>query len=503
MPRPLKLLIAEDNELDAELCLRALRQARFEPDFIRVQSASRFVEALAAQDWDIVLSDYSMPQFDAMEALKLLRRATEDIPFIVVTGALDEETAVECITKGADNYILKENLARLAPAVSQALQMYEERRERRLLESELRHSQKMETIGQLASGVAHDFNNLLTVISAHIELLEGQFDKTVEVSRSLDALKNTVEQASGVTRSLLSFSQKIRSEKRSIDLCAAIRKTALLLQRTLPAAIRISLDLDERTPRVEADQIQLQQVALNLALNARDAMRSGGELSIRVEPASPAGSNGKPRWARLLVSDTGEGIPLDLQERIFEPFFTTKPPEKGTGLGLAVIRRILDDHCGRISVESEPGKGTTFTIELPAIDSPKAGEEAPSLQPASRGRGGLVLVAEDDPRVRSILAGALSSLGYAVEEAGDGEELMQAFTRSEERVSLIILDVDLPVRDGVECLRRIRAAGSEAPAVMVAGRAEVSIDGEELGNTRLLPRPFRISDLASHLENPI
>ncbi|HSR53167.1 MAG TPA: response regulator [Acidobacteriota bacterium] len=488
----LRVLMVEDEETDALFCRKFLERNGYSVSLHRVDAPDDLERALESSEWDIVLSDYRMPQFNALDALRIVRRFDKDIPFIVVTGALDEETAVECVMQGADNYVLKGNLARLGTAVRQALETYRERCERQRLEEELRQAQRMETVGQLASGVAHDFNNLLTVIMAHTELLEGCVDGSPEVDRSLNALREAASQASGVTRSLLAFGRKLQSRKEPVETRQALLKASMMFQRTLPSNIRLKMQVANDLPYVFADKVQLQQVLLNLILNARDAMPDGGAIEVRADSRPPA-------LVRLQVADEGHGMTPEIQARIFEPFFTTKPDGQGTGMGLSVIRTIVEDHNGEITVESEAGRGTTFTVTLPVCQQVSINDQGDHRAPAP-GRGKRVLLAEDNQQLRGIIAGALRALGYDILEAADGESLLDVFERQKDEIGLLILDKDLPKISGMDCLRRIRACGYDTQAVMITGQVLAEDALAEIPNAQLLPKPFRMTELTAKME---
>ena len=378
MGQPLNALIVEDCAADADLCVRALRRSGFDVHYRRVETPEDFVAALSSPDWNIVLSDYTMPRFSGMEALRLLRESPLDIPFIVFTGTINEETAVVCLKQGADDYILKENLARLGPAVHSALTAFEDRRERLLLEEQLRHAQRLEMIGTLAGGVAHDFSNLLTAIGGSAELLKPYVTGKGTASKALATIEEAVRQAMGVTRALLTFSHRLPSERQPVDMRAIVEETASLLKRMLPASIELTVEMDrEKLLWVDADRIQLQQIILNLAINARDAMKEGGKLTISLTAQNPVETASKANKlyangniVRLTVSDNGTGMTEEVRSRVLEPFFTTKPHGEGTGLGLAIVHGIVRNHGGSIGIHSVPGEGSSVTVDLPGIELP-------------------------------------------------------------------------------------------------------------------------------------
>jgi CheY-like chemotaxis protein len=273
----------------------------------------------------------------------------------------------------------------------------------------------------------------------------------------------------------------------------------------LPASVEMVADEAPACPLwVNADDTQLQQVVLNLAINARDAMPAGGKLRIQALPVAPLDRPGRAHlqpspagWACLLVSDTGTGMTSEVQARIFEPFFSTKPRGQGTGLGLSIIHGIVSEHGGQIVVESAPGKGSTFRIFLPRIAMVHQQEDInpPALTVAAG--GGLVLLAEDHQFIREMLTATLRSLGYEVVPAHDGLAFLESYNRHRSRVRILILDVDLPKHGGLGCLRHIRAEGSQVPAILITGDVEEDLEYCLDNRSILLRKPFRMTHLTS------
>ena len=371
-------------------------------------------------------------------------------------------------------------------------------REREELDAQLRHAQKMEAVGQLAGGVAHDFNNLLTIIAAHVAFIQKQMPAESGAQASLVAMDEAVSEATEVTRSLLTFTHKLPANKKPIDMCAVSGTAVRMFCRTLPSAIELDVDLAcDPPPWIHADPIQWQQVVLNLAVNARDAMPEGGMLRIAVSsvPADGAESD-EPATARLVVSDTGSGMSLDVCSRIFEPFFTTKTREQGTGLGLAVVHSIVKDHGGDIRVDSAVGGGSTFTVEMPCVSPQLSAEPIQHDVESIRGRGEVILLAEDQQQVRELMAGTLVSQGYGVLQAADGDQLAERFEQHRTRVRLLVLDVDLPKRSGLSFLGSLRAQGINTSAIVVTGSVGADLDDHLHRNAVLLQKPFQMSELA-------
>jgi len=372
------------------------------------------------------------------------------------------------------------------------------------LQEQLNQAQKMEAVGQLAAGVAHDFNNLITLILAHAGQARGQTGQTPEVAAALEVVENAARQATEVTRALMTFSSCIPARKERVDLRDVLQDSVRMLARTLPASIELVADCCEQPQWVLADPTQLHQVVLNLALNARDAMPEGGRLTLRVGPAStddlrtlPDGLNACADWVRLLVCDTGVGIPRDLVPRVFEPFFTTKPRGQGTGLGLPVVHGIIREHRGHIRVLSEPGTGTEFCVLLPAhvAPEPKAPQPAP-VTPACVDDA-LVLLAEDNTPLRRVMTSVLQNQGFRVIQAVDGDAVLAAFGQHGSDLRALILDLALPRLSGWSCLRRIRSAGCRTPAILITGSPGTEWNVHQDPDTQWLRKPFRMEELAA------
>jgi|TARA_Y100000310_G_scaffold33754_2_gene31910 PAS domain S-box-containing protein len=371
--------------------------------------------------------------------------------------------------------------------------------ERIRLTEELNQAQKMDAIGQLASGVAHDFNNLLQVISAHAELTKAVVQPESEIAESMKSVSAAVDQAVGVTRSLLTFSQKTSASKRLTDLCATVDQTMQMLQRTLPATIELTVDTDcDPSPWINADPTQVQQIILNLAINARDAMPDGGMLYIAVHPPEFVESKAALH-SRIVLRDSGTGIPAEMQQLIFEPFFTTKKSGHGTGLGLSIIQSIVEDHDGFLELDSTDGAGATFTIYLPCVPPQLDQSTGTDKVVAPVGNDELILVAEDNQQNCDIIAGTLVSLGYKVVKASDGIEILNVFHQLEEEIRLLILDVGLPKQSGLASLQTIRESGSNTPAIMITGSADAQLDDQLDEFTVLLSKPFSMNKLGSQV----
>ena len=348
----------------------------------------------------------------------------------------------------------------------------EEEKER--LQSQLRQSQKMEAIGQLAGGIAHDFNNILTVLIGYGSLLRMKMDENDPLKLYVHQILSSSERAATLTQSLLAFSRKQRINLESHKINDILRSTGKLLQRLLTEDINLKMSLSDQSLQVMVDVTQMDQVLINLAANARDAMPNGGLLSIEVKEMTLGdefikthGFGRQGRYAMLSISDTGSGMDEATRDHIFEPFFTTKDVGKGTGLGLSIVYGIIKQHNGYITVYTEPGQGTTFRVYLPLIKEEAKQELAP-LGAISHGTE-TVLLAEDDPEVRRLTREILEKYGYTTITATDGNDAVRAFMEHKGRIDLAILDVVMPGKNGKEVYEVICKADPGIKVIFSSG----------------------------------
>ena len=633
MSQPLKLLIVEDSDSDARLVVRTLRQGGYEPHWRRVEDAAGLQAALAGEDWELVISDYAMPTFDGLTALKVVQDSGRDLPVILVSGNIGEDVAVAAMKAGAHDYVMKGRLTRLTSAVERELRDADERRRRRAaeaalreseerfrelaanldevfwmsdprtsrilyvspayekiwgrtcqslyeqplsfvegihpedragmlaalerqaahgacqqeyrvvrpdgsvrwiwhrsfpvrdkagelvrvvgiaqdiserkgLEEQLRQAQKMEAVGQLAGGVAHDFNNLLTIITGHSQLLLQDFDSSSPVRSKIGLIRATADRAAALTRQLLAFSRKQILEPTVLDLTAVVTGLTSMLQRLIGEDIEFAIVPGMGAGRVLADQGQLEQVLMNLVVNARDAMPHGGRLTIqtaRVE-IDRAFTALHPEvvpgvYAMLAVSDTGRGMNPEVQARIFEPFFTTKEVGKGSGLGLSTVYGIVRQHEGCITVESELGRGSTFRVYLSRV-ADEAEASVPVATPTKTPRGvETLLVVEDEAEVRALVRDALAMTGYKVLEAADGRAALRIAEEEAGDIHLLVTDVVMPGLNGAQVADRIKASHPETRVLYMSGYTDDRIGhhGVLTPGTILLSKPFTPDALA-------
>jgi len=618
----IRILLAEDNPDDASLIQRELRKSGVDVTIRRVDSAAAFRTALDEVDPDIVLTDHSMPQFTARDALRIAREARPQTPVIVVTGSLDEETAADYIKEGASDYVLKTHLARLPAALVGAL---ERRRalvateaahkallgseakfakafnanpsgmaittldgqvvdvneaflralgytreealgrttvelglwpsagertraikaaqtlgrvqpieiegrtkekakrtllysaelveldgaphvlvlttditERRQLEEQLRQAVKMEAVGRLAGGIAHDFNNLLTAIIGSADLLLEDLDPASPARGDVAEIRRAGERAAQLTRQLLAFSRKQPLTPRVIDVNALVADMDRLLRRLIGEDIELRTVLTPDLGAVQADAGQLEQVIMNLAVNARDAMPRGGKLTIETANAELDEAYAREHVAvragpavLIAVSDTGTGMDSETLGHIFEPFFTTKEVGKGTGLGLATVYGIVKQSGGHVWVYSEPGRGTAFKIYLPRVTEAVEGVGAAAAPATVQGTETL-LVVENEAPVRELTRRMLEAKGYTVLTAATPADALAMVERHAGPIHLAVTDVILPGMDGPELARRLEQAQPGLRVLFVSGYANEAIvhQGVLDPGVAYLPKPF-------------
>jgi two-component system, cell cycle sensor histidine kinase and response regulator CckA len=614
----LRVLLVEDSEADAELVLRALRTLGRPIQHERVEEAAAMQEALERGPWDLVLSDWSMPRFSALAALAIARRLGPDLPFIIVSGTIGEESAVDAMRAGARDYVLKDKLARLVPAVERELRESKSRAAKRLAEEDLavarqrfaallesgvvgiivaetagpireandtflemlgytredfaagrvdwraatppewagwnaeafeelrrtgwiaprekeyfrkdgtrvpvlvgivavgeaesiaisvdlterkraedgraqaeqalrqsdeqlRQAQKMEAVGRLAGGVAHDFNNVLSVILSYADMLLADLKPSDPMRTDIEEIRKAGLRAAGLTHQLLMFSRQQAVAPKVLDLQDVLQSMNNMLQRILGEDVDLVSLPSKTIGRVKVDPSHVEQVILNLVVNARDAMPTGGKLTIETAnvvlddeyalrhlPAK-AGPH-----VMLAVSDTGTGMDRETQARIFEPFFTTKEQGKGTGLGLSTVFGIVQQSGGNVWVYSEPGKGTTFKVYLPRVDA-EVDLKKPSVPLATLQGTETILLVEDEEQVRTIALTILRRQGYRVLAAQNGAEALLVCDQHEGAIDLLVTDVVMPQMSGPELAARLLATRPGLKVLCMSGYTDDSI----------------------------
>jgi two-component system cell cycle sensor histidine kinase/response regulator CckA len=625
---PIRILHLEDNLADAQLCLYKMRLAGLNVQVDLARTGEEFRRRIQGGAYDLILCDYRLPDWSGLDAVQWLRISDLNIPFILLTGTLGDDLAVECIKKGVTDYVLKEKLDRLPFAVRRALEEQAMRAERdrahrellqreeeyrsivhgapygiyrtdhqgnvimanpamarmlgyeresellklntarhlfvdpaereraidqvesigfvhseydwrrkdgkeitvrvagrklpgpngtaavyeafvedvtaqRTLEQEFLQAQKMEAIGRLAGGVAHDFNNLLMIISSCLELWQHENADPEKREKYVRQIREAATMATSVVRQLLSFSRKQMVERHLLDLNFILRDLSKMLPRLLGADVEVINIPGRNLEKVEGDRGQIEQLIINLAVNARDAMPSGGKLIIETANLQVDGDQaarltlGPGRYVSMSVTDTGTGMDAETQARIFEPFFTTKEQGKGTGLGLATVSAIVKENGGQIAVRSEVGKGSTFEIYFPSAADKKQIAEAPRVEVAVERGTETILSVEDEGGLRAITSEYLQSQGYTVLNAGNGIGALEICRTHPDRIHLLLTDVVMPGISGPEVAVAALAMRPEMRVIYVSGYIDRQIDLQALGpGTAFLQKPYNLGDLS-------
>ena len=515
-----RVLLVEDNPDHAEMIRTMLRVAR--PPWVveHAGSLAAASERLAAGGFDVVLLDLGLPDSGGVETATAVTSAFPSLPVVVLSALGDDQTAVEAVRRGAQDFLVKGRVDRdvVVRALRHAVErkhaeraLRESETERERLQDQLRQAQKMEAVGRLAGGVAHDFNNLLTAILGYGELMKRRLERGSPLQRNVDEILKAGDKASALVAQLLAFSRKQVLQPKVINLNTVTLDIEKMLRRVIGEDIRLVTVLEERLGQVRADPGQVEQVILNLAVNARDAMPRGGSLVIETAnvelPESYArdhvGVRAGPH-VLLGVTDTGTGMDRETLDHIFEPFFTTKGPGQGTGLGLATVYGIVAQSGGHVFAYSEPGRGTSFKVYFPRVDQPAEalpGEEAEG----PTGGAETILVVEDEDAVRALACEILEDRGYEVLEAARGDVALGLLEERRGRVDLVLTDVVMPGVDGPELAAAVSRSYPEVRVLYMSGYA-----GEAMRHRGVLPagapliqKPFSAQILASRVREAL
>jgi two-component system, cell cycle sensor histidine kinase and response regulator CckA len=499
------ILLAGAPDGDAGGILAALRQAGFDPTIIEAADRESFLAALDHGRVDAVLYDVRMPRFCCDAALTQMKVRGLDLPFVVLADSFDEVQTVGFLKAGAHDVVSTARLERLPLVLMRELEDAKDRSERRVTDEALRRnedhfrqSQKMEAIGQLAGGVAHDFNNLLTAILGYTALLLESARDQPEMVEDLREVQKAGERAGSLTRQLLTFSRKQALQPVTLNLNEVIAELEKMLRRLIGDDIRFETIKEPALHHINVDPNQIEQILMNLAVNARDAMPHGGVLTIQtknemmqVDPRNPTTA---ARWpcVTLVVADTGSGIPAEILDRIFEPFFTTKGPGKGTGLGLSTVYGVVTQSGGVITVDSKPKRGTSFSIRFPAIDVPVEAVGPTARQAAGRSASETILLVEDEPGVRHLVQRVLTGRGYAVLEARDVAHAAAIATDHPGPIHLLLTDIVMPGLSGPDLAQRIVAQRPDVRVLYMSGFANRlnTHHGSLSAGVTILRKPF-------------
>jgi len=430
------------------------------------------------------------------------------------TVAAGKKWSGELCTRCKDNrnlweFVQVSPIRNHADEITHLLSMREDITERKKLEDQLRQAQKMESLGTLAGGIAHDFNNVLAIINGFTEIALSRGPSDEAQAKHLREIHNAAQRAIGLVRQILTFSRKTEATFKSVPLNQHIKDLGRMCAETFPRTVSFKIEVDETLPAIWADPNQLQQVIMNLCVNARDAMPGGGLIALstaRVEGASIVrlGADPARSYVCIKVSDTGCGMPPHVRARIFEPFFTTKQNSGGTGLGLAVVYGIILNHRGILDVESAEGQGSVFHVYLP-IEVPKLSGQNADLAPVPAGEfphgTETVLVVEDEGSLRELLRTILEPRGFKVLTANDGARAVDILLSEPSTIHVVLLDLNLPQLNGIDVYKTLCRLRPEAKVIIISGNITPDTRREinSHGSPEFLPKPYQIEELGRRL----
>jgi two-component system cell cycle sensor histidine kinase/response regulator CckA len=502
MSQPVRVLFIGEN--GAEAVLAELERGGYQPHMRKITSRQELGEALG-EGWDVAISDFAVGDFGALDALRIIQEQRLDIPLIVVSGRIKDSEVIAALKAGAADHLTRSNLMRLNAAVEREIRAVTIRRERVRLEEQFRQAQKMEAVGRLAGGVAHDFNNLLTVITGYSDLLLSGRDLSAPVRSALEEIRRSAERGGALTQQLLSFSRRQPLATRTVHLNDLILQVEMMLRRLIGEDINLVTVPAAARDIVEADPGRLEQVIVNLVVNARDAMPQGGKLTIETgtiqihESLSGQQLGIRPgNYVTVSIVDTGIGMDEATMAHLFEPFFTTKAAGRGTGLGLATAYGIIRQSGGAIGFSSQPGVGTTARIYLPMSEEKARTVTESAAAPGALSGAETILLVEDEPRVRKLIAGVLSARGYTVVEATRGAEAVRLCRERKGKIDLAVVDVVMPEMSGPDLVKLLSPLCRGMRVLYISGYTDEAIvhHGIQQSGAAFLQKPFLPDALA-------
>ena len=506
MSKPLSALIVEDNEQDAALLVRELRRGGYDLSFDRVETPDAMGAALDERTWDIVLSDYSMPRFSAPAALALVRERNLDLPFIIISGTIGEEIAVESLRAGAHDFMVKGSLARLLPAIGREMREADLRAEKKRIQEQLLISERMASVGLLAASVAHEINNPLTILLSNLEFASEQVNGLIadlagvdppfpfaeRISTLAAPLRDAQEAAERVrliVRDLKVFSRPEDVETRGpVDIRSALESAIRMTSNEVRHRAQLTRDYGDVAP-VNGNESRLGQVFINLIVNAAQAIPEGDAANNEIRIATRMDSSG---CVAIEFHDTGAGIPAEVLPHIFDAFFTTKATALGTGLGLAICHRIVAEHDGEISVKSRTGSGTVFRVVLRAENRPVV-EPAVALPEILPTRAGRILVVDDEQMLCSAIERILGARHHVTTVTSAREALSRL--GAGERFDLILCDLMMPEMTGMDLYDELQQSMADQAAKFIFMSGGAFTDNARAflarSSNEVIDKPFR------------
>jgi signal transduction histidine kinase len=493
-----RILHVEDSAEDCELVRQLLVSDGIDCEISQCENREEFIASLEKRDFDLIFADCTLPQFTGLHALELARQLAPEVPFIFVSGTLNEDSAIESLRNGATDYVLKNRLSRLVPAVRRAMAEAQERAKNQEMEQRLRQALRLEAIGTLAGGIAHDFNNILTIIRGNTSLLPLECEQPQRVLEIAETIDRASLRGSELVTQLLAFARKSEGSFASTEINQRVREITSMLRPAMPQNIALELQLEEGLPEIHADDGQVERAIINLATNARDAMPDGGSITfstsrVRGEDAPLHIGQQTQQYLCLRVTDTGTGMDEATRQRIFEPFFTTKSKGKGTGLGMPVVYGLMQSHDGLIDVWSEPGKGTSISLFFPIPKQPLSRRTAHvPYAPQSVEGTETILIVDDESDVLYFLEIILEAHGYRVLSARNAETALNMFPPPPGEIHLLFSDIGLPTIDGFELNRRARQIQPGLKTILCSGYSDTALKTKmaDQGIDRFIPKPY-------------
>jgi two-component system, cell cycle sensor histidine kinase and response regulator CckA len=504
MKQTLNILHIEDSKEDSELISRLLSSSGFKCDVTRIETRPEIFDALEKNSYDLILADCKLPNFSGLRALEIAHALKPEIPFVFVSGTIGEETAIESLRNGATDYVLKDRLSRLVPAVRRALAEAEERTMCRQLQQRLREAGRLEAISTLSNGIAHDFNNILTIILGHASLLTLEHENSNRVLEISGTISEAARRGSEIVQQLLAFARKSDGHVAAADLNRYIQAHMNALKEKLPPEVDLTFEAASDLPSIMIDARQLDRILTNLITNSVDAMAGGGHITLSTSLVNARDlpdllpDLASEHYLCLTVSDTGKGIDSTTREHVFEPFFTTKERGRGTGLGLPVVYGLMQAHHGFVNVSSEIDKGTAISLYFPvpkqnaANPPPVAHQSDPALIGTET-----ILIVEDESDVSFFLETILETHGYHVLCAIDAEQAIAMFKERKNEIELVFSDIGLPKVDGISLGEKLRVLKPDVPLILASGypTKEFKARINELGPQGFLSKPYDTQDI--------